>query len=111
MFIRTIKEFNRHYKETDQCAYCGHRLIAPPVIQVDERGYHANCGMQLAWRLLFSITGEPDLRPIERVDLEDNPLLSPLGPLQKAPYPFILRRTTKDGGAHGEPANVPGNQT
>jgi transcription elongation factor Elf1 len=54
MFIRTVKEFNQHYKETDRCAYCGHRLIAPPVIQLDAQGYHANCGMQLAWRLLFS---------------------------------------------------------
>jgi hypothetical protein len=78
MFVRTQKDYNQnHIKETDLCAHCGKKLYAPPVVLAYSKGYHAKCALQLAYALLYSFTGEPDMKPIQRINPEESPLFHP----------------------------------
>jgi hypothetical protein len=61
MLIKTIKDFDRHIKATDTCNRCDRRLIAPPVVTIETHKYHLECAKQLAYSILFELTGMPDL--------------------------------------------------
>lgn len=64
MFIRLQKELDQKLKHNKnaQCYHCGNRLLVPPVVEAYDHLYHADCALQLAYSILFSMTGKPDLQ-------------------------------------------------
>jgi hypothetical protein len=67
MFIKTAKEFDRLFKGTDTCSYCGKLLIVPPVIKLDSHTYHLDSARQLAYAILFELAGKPDLAKLDAI--------------------------------------------
>lgn len=61
MLIRTMKDFKDHHLEPDTfCDECKKRLIAPPVLIVGTHDYHPQCAVNLAYGILFALTGKPE---------------------------------------------------
>ena len=77
MFIRSQKEFDKQVKASDQCHQCGQRFLVPSVIVAYDHPSHLECAKQLAYSILSSLTGEPDMHPrsLGPSHVENQPML------------------------------------
>lgn len=58
MILKSLRAIEQHIQKEARCDSCGY-LLYPPALLVEGRGYHIACGRQLAYAILFALTGAP----------------------------------------------------